>query len=37
VEDAISILVGGAGRQWDPRLVTLFVDELPAIRAVTAA
>jgi putative two-component system response regulator len=37
VEEAISILLGGAGRQWDPRLVTLFVNELTVIRAVTAA
>lgn len=37
VEEAIQILVGGAGRQWDPRIVSLFVAELPAIRGLTAA
>jgi putative two-component system response regulator len=37
VEEAISILEGDAGRQWDPGLVAIFLDELPAIRAVTAA
>ncbi len=36
-EEAIQILVGGAGRQWDPQLVSLFVLELPAIRGLTAA
>jgi len=37
VDEAIRILVGGAGRQWDPRIVSLFVEELPAIRGLTAA
>jgi putative two-component system response regulator len=36
-DEAIQILVGGAGRQWDPQLVSLFVSELPAIRELTAA
>jgi putative two-component system response regulator len=36
-EEAIQILTGGAGRQWDPQLVSLFVSELPAIRGLTAA
>jgi len=33
--DAIQILLADCGRQWDSRLVTLFVDELPAIRELT--
>jgi putative two-component system response regulator len=37
VDEAIQILVGGAGRQWDPRIVSLFVSELPVIRGLTAA
>jgi response regulator RpfG family c-di-GMP phosphodiesterase len=37
VDEAIRILVSGAGRQWDPRIVSLFVEELPAIRGLTAA
>ena len=36
-DEAIRILLGGAGRQWDPRLVELFVAELPNIRQMTAA
>jgi putative two-component system response regulator len=36
-EEAIRILTGGAGRQWDPRLVSLFIAELPAIRGLNAA
>jgi putative two-component system response regulator len=35
-EEAIRILAGGAGRQWDPRLVSLFIAELPAIRGLRA-
>jgi putative two-component system response regulator len=37
IEEAIQILVSGAGRQWDPQLVSLFAAELPTIRALTAA
>jgi cyclic di-GMP phosphodiesterase len=37
VDEAIQILGGGAGRQWDPRIVSLFVSELPVIRGLTAA
>jgi putative two-component system response regulator len=37
VDEAIQILVGGAGRQWDPGLVSLFVAELPTICGLTAA
>ena len=37
VDEAIRILVGGAGRQWDPRLAEFFVSELPNIRHLTAA
>jgi putative two-component system response regulator len=32
VVEAIQILLADGGRHWDSRLVTLFVDELPAIR-----
>jgi HD-GYP domain-containing protein (c-di-GMP phosphodiesterase class II) len=34
--DAIRILLADGGRQWDSRLVILFVDELPAIRELTS-
>lgn len=37
VDEAIQILMGGAGRQWDPRLVELFVAELPTIQRLSAA
>jgi putative two-component system response regulator len=37
VDEAIQILMGGAGRQWDPRLVELFVSELPTIQRLSAA
>jgi putative two-component system response regulator len=37
VEEAVQILAGGAGRQWDPQLISLFLAELPAIRQLTAA
>jgi putative two-component system response regulator len=37
VDEAIRILGGGAGRQWDPRIVSLFVSELSVIRGLTAA
>jgi putative two-component system response regulator len=36
-EEALSVLSGGAGRQWDPRLVELFVSELPKILQLIAA
>jgi cyclic di-GMP phosphodiesterase len=36
-DEAIRILIAGAGRQWDPVLVSVFAAELPAIRGVTAA
>ena len=36
-DEAIQILVGGAGRQWDPHLVELFLSELPNIRQMSAA
>ena len=34
---AIEILINGAGPQWDPELVDLFVREMPAIRQFGAA
>jgi putative two-component system response regulator len=37
VDEAIQILEGGAGWQWDPRLVELFVAELPTIQRLSAA
>jgi putative two-component system response regulator len=37
VDEAIRILTGGAGRQWDPRIVSLFVSELSVIRGLSAA
>jgi putative two-component system response regulator len=37
VGKALQILVADGGRQWDPRLVTLFVNELSAIRDLTSA
>jgi cyclic di-GMP phosphodiesterase len=36
-DEAIKILAGGSGRQWDPLLVSLFLAELPVIRELTAA
>ncbi|HEV2140967.1 MAG TPA: HD domain-containing phosphohydrolase [Candidatus Dormibacteraeota bacterium] len=35
--EAISILTGGAGRQWDPELVHLFTSEIPALHRLGAA
>ena len=35
--DAIAILSGGAGRQWDPQLVSLLTGEIPAIHRLGAA
>jgi putative two-component system response regulator len=37
VEDAIATLEGGAGTQWDPEVVGLFKNEMPALRALGAA
>jgi putative two-component system response regulator len=35
--EAISILTGGAGRQWDPELVNLFTSEIPVLHRLGAA
>jgi len=35
--EAIAILTGGAGKQWDPQLVSLFTGEIPAIHRLGAA
>jgi putative two-component system response regulator len=37
LDEAIQILADGAGRQWDPRLVSLFLAELPVIRELREA
>jgi putative two-component system response regulator len=35
--EAIAVLSGGAGRQWDPQLVNLLTGEIPAIHRLGAA
>ena len=35
--EAIAILSGGAGRQWDPQLVSLLTGEIPALHRLGAA
>jgi putative two-component system response regulator len=35
--EALAILTGGAGRQWDPQLVSLLTGEIPAIHRLGAA
>jgi cyclic di-GMP phosphodiesterase len=35
--EALAILAGGAGRQWDPQLVSLLTGEIPAIHRLGAA
>jgi putative two-component system response regulator len=35
--EAIAILIGGAGRQWDPQLVSLLTGEIPALHRLGAA
>lgn len=35
--EAIAILTGGAGRQWDPQLVSLLTGEIPVIQRLGAA
>jgi putative two-component system response regulator len=37
VDEALAILSAGAGRQWDPEVVKLFVDEMPSLAALGAA
>src|SRR4029077_19149288 len=37
VDRALGVLGGGAGRQWDPEVVDLFVGEMPAIHRLGAA
>jgi cyclic di-GMP phosphodiesterase len=37
VDQALAMLVDGAGRQWDPEVVELFVGEMPAIHRLGAA
>jgi HD-GYP domain-containing protein (c-di-GMP phosphodiesterase class II) len=36
-EDALSILRGGARRQWDPEVVQLFINEVPTLASLGAA
>ena len=35
--EALAILTGGAGRQWDPQLVSLLTGEIPALHRLGAA
>jgi putative two-component system response regulator len=35
--EALAILIGGAGRQWDPQLVSLLTGEIPALHRLGAA
>src|SRR5713226_1222606 len=37
IDQALAVLVDGAGRQWDPEVVDLFVGETPAIQRLGAA
>ncbi len=37
VDETVRILQAGAGRQWDPELVAIFLNELKTITGVTAA
>jgi putative two-component system response regulator len=37
VDQAMALLVDGAGHQWDPEVVDLFVGEMPAIKQLGAA
>ena len=37
VREAIAVLAGGAGRQWDPEIVSLLTGEIPAIHRLGAA
>jgi putative two-component system response regulator len=37
VDQALAVLIDGAGRQWDPEVVELFVGEMPAIHRLGAA
>jgi HD-GYP domain-containing protein (c-di-GMP phosphodiesterase class II) len=37
VPDAVEVLREGAGTQWDPEVVDLFVSEIPAIRRLHVA
>ena len=37
VDQALAVLVDGAGSQWDPEVVDLFVGEMPAIHQLGAA
>ncbi|TAN32430.1 response regulator [bacterium] len=37
VEEAVAVLVDGAGTQWDPEMVDLFASEIPALQRLGAA
>ena len=37
VDQALAVLIDGAGQQWDPEVVELFVGEMPAIHRLGAA
>ncbi len=37
IDHALAVLIGGAGHQWDPEIVDLFVGEMPALQRLGAA
>ena len=37
IDHALAVLIGGAGHQWDPEVVDLFVGEMPALQRLGAA
>jgi len=37
IDHALAVLIDGAGHQWDPEVVELFVGEMPALQRLGAA